>query len=238
MIYIGGKTYLSKHILPIMLQNRKEGQYYIEPFCGGCNCIDKVDGNRIANDINEYLIEMWKALINGWWPEKILTKEQYCDIRKNKQNYLKHEVGFAGFIYSYCGKWFGSYIGNKIRPTNGVGYLDQAMNNIKRQIPRMLNCEFYNKTYNELIIPKNSILYCDPPYKDRVKYGNILFDYDAFYNWCIIKAKDNDVFVTEYNIQNKYFKTVYEYKTNVRLGNNIINKPEHLSEKLYKVEVK
>lgn len=60
MKYMGSKSRIAKHILPIILDGRKDGQYYAEPFCGGCNVIDKVPGNRIANDSNPYLIAMWE----------------------------------------------------------------------------------------------------------------------------------------------------------------------------------
>ena len=58
MKYMGSKWRIAKHILPIILEGRKDGQYYVEPFCGGCNIIDKVPGNRIANDGNPYLIAL------------------------------------------------------------------------------------------------------------------------------------------------------------------------------------
>ena len=49
MKYVGSKNRLSKDILPLILKNRKPGQWYVEPFVGGANLIDKVDGNRINN---------------------------------------------------------------------------------------------------------------------------------------------------------------------------------------------
>ena len=57
MQYMGSKNRIAKEILPIILKNKTEEQVYVEPFCGGCNMIDKVEGKRIANDYNEYLIE-------------------------------------------------------------------------------------------------------------------------------------------------------------------------------------
>ena len=32
MKYMGSKRRIAKHILPIMLANRTEGQYFVEPF--------------------------------------------------------------------------------------------------------------------------------------------------------------------------------------------------------------
>ena len=44
MKYMGSKNRIAKHILPIILKDRKENQYYVEPFVGGANMIDKVQG--------------------------------------------------------------------------------------------------------------------------------------------------------------------------------------------------
>ena len=42
MKYMGSKTRFAKHLLPIILKDRIKGQYYVEPFAGGMNMIDKV----------------------------------------------------------------------------------------------------------------------------------------------------------------------------------------------------
>jgi DNA adenine methylase len=54
---MGSKRRIAKEILPIILRDRKPNQWYVEPFVGGANLIDKVDGNRIGADINRYLIK-------------------------------------------------------------------------------------------------------------------------------------------------------------------------------------
>ena len=80
MKYMGGKTRIAKEILPLILADRKEGQYFVEPFCGGCNVTDKVLGNRIANDCNEYLIAMFEGLMSGEkYPEQI-SPELHSDV--------------------------------------------------------------------------------------------------------------------------------------------------------------
>lgn len=65
MKYLGSKSRIVKEILPLILADRKEGQYFVEPFCGGCNVTAEVLGNRIANDYNEYLIAMFEGLLSG-----------------------------------------------------------------------------------------------------------------------------------------------------------------------------
>ena len=54
---MGSKNRIDKEILPIILDNRRD-ETFVDVFCGGCNIIDKVSGNRIANDKNRYLIAM------------------------------------------------------------------------------------------------------------------------------------------------------------------------------------
>lgn len=78
MKYMGSKARFTKEILPIILKDRKPEQWYVEPFAGGMNAICEVKGNRIANDIHYYLIEMWRKLVGGWIPKKI-TKEEYLE---------------------------------------------------------------------------------------------------------------------------------------------------------------
>ena len=62
MQYMGSKNRIAKHILPIMLAERKPDQWWVEPFVGGANMIDKFEGNRIGNDSHEFLIALLVAL--------------------------------------------------------------------------------------------------------------------------------------------------------------------------------
>ena len=52
MKYMGSKARIAKYILPIILKDRKPDQWYVEPFVGGCNTIDKVEGLRLGSDAN------------------------------------------------------------------------------------------------------------------------------------------------------------------------------------------
>ncbi len=48
MKYMGSKARYAKSILPIILASRQPDQWYVEPFVGGANVIDKVSGPRIG----------------------------------------------------------------------------------------------------------------------------------------------------------------------------------------------
>src|SRR5690554_3354939 len=113
MKYMGSKARLAKHILPIMLKDRKPNQWFVEPFCGGCNIIDKVDGNRIANDAHPYLIAMFRELANGWEPPVTIPESIYNFVKKNRKKFPPYLVGYIGFNISYGGKWWGGYSRDK-----------------------------------------------------------------------------------------------------------------------------
>lgn len=206
MKYMGSKRRIAKHILPIILDGRKDGQYYVEPFCGGCNTIDKVPGNRIANDSNPYLIAMWEALSWGWDPPKIIDREHYCDVREcYKQNtdvYPMHYVGWVGFVGSYNGRFFdGGYSGHSVMTGSGGArdYIGEASCNILAQVPLLDGVQFTNHSYADMSIPPNSIIYCDPPYEGVKKYSYSI-DHENLWAWCRERvAEGHKVFVSEYN---------------------------------------
>lgn len=215
---MGSKNRHAKELLLIILKYRKNEQPYIEPFCGGCNIIDKVKGLRIANDINEYLIEMWKVLQYGWIPPKYISEEEYKDISKNKDKYPKYLVGYVGFNITYAGKFFGGYARNKERTRN---YSEEAYNNITKQVLKIKDIIFYNKSYDSFPIPNNSVIYCDPPYQNTTEYnGTNIFDYDKFWDWCRLKVKDgHQVFISEYDAP-KDFICVWSKKVSSSIDQN------------------
>lgn len=207
MKYLGSKARIAKHILPIILANRTEGQWYVEPFCGGCNSLDKVDGRRIGNDRNEYLIAMFKALGNGWVPTETVSKDTYNEVKANKYQYAAEFVGFVGFVgfvCSYCGKWFGGYAYDypeNRRNKNGVlpNFQKETRGGLLKQSPLLDSVLFFSGSYDSFPIPSNSIIYCDPPYYGTTKYRDA-FNHSEFWHWCRrMKTEGHTVFVSEYS---------------------------------------
>lgn len=82
--------------------------WYVEPFVGGANMIDKVDPiiapKGLALDFNEYLPELWKVAESGWMPPYSLTEDEYKHIKNNKESYPKELVAWVGFAISFGGK--------------------------------------------------------------------------------------------------------------------------------------
>ncbi len=209
MKYMGSKARIAKHILPIILKDRKEGQWYVEPFVGGANMIDKVDGNRIGGEFNRYIAEMWKELVKGTKPLTI-TKGDYQTIKANPDSYPDWLVGWVGVACSYSGKWFGGFAGKTVTLGGDRDYQAEAHANLEKQIQNLYGVEFVHSSYDELNIPKQSIIYCDPPYANTTKYKDD-FDHDQFWQWCRDKAKDgSQVFVSEYNAPDDFTCVWYQ----------------------------
>jgi len=203
MKYMGSKNRIAKEILPIILKNRKLEQWYVEPFCGGCNSLDKVDGKRIGNDNNRYLIEMFKELQKGWTPPKYVNENSYNEVKNNREIYSDCLVGYVGFNLSFGAKWFGGYrrdkAGQKDDLENMKNQSRRSYNSVMEQIKKLDTVVFYNKNYWELDIPENSIIYCDPPYEGTTKYKDG-FDHEKYWNWVReMVDKRHEVFCSEYN---------------------------------------
>ena len=202
MKYVGSKNRHSKELLKIILKDRKPEQWYVEPFCGGFNMIDKVDGNRIANDYHPYLIALFQAIQKGWNPPDDISHAQYQDIRKNKDSYPSELVGFVGFGCSFSGKWFGGYARGNQNNGNPRNYCLESKKNILKQSERILGIIIKNQSYDEIEIPAESIIYCDPPYAKTVSYSGTGgdFDHNKFWEWCD-KMFDlgHTIFVSEYS---------------------------------------
>jgi DNA adenine methylase len=218
MKYMGSKNKYAKDLLKIILKNRLKNQWYVEPFAGGFNIIDKVDGKRIANDINYYLIELFKAIQNGWIPPDEISETEYKDIRNNMDRHPDHLIGFVGFGCSYAGKWFGGYARGKNSKGQNRNYCLESKKNILKQKDLIKDIIIKNENYLDLYIPENSIIYCDPPYESTTSYKTE-FDHNEFWEWVRTKSKNNYVFVSEYKAPDD-FVCVWEKTVNNSLTKN------------------
>lgn len=201
MKYMGSKARIANELLPIILKDRKPNQYYVEPFVGGANMIDKVDGLRIGADINRYLIALYKELQHGYIPPRNVNKDHYDDVKNNFDKYEDYHIAFVGIACSYNGKWFGGYAG-KVKTLKGFrNYIDEAHKNIMQQKQFLKDVYFTSGSYESLQYPDNSIIYCDIPYIGTSKYiaNEEQFNHEKFYKWVRdMELKGHQVFISEY----------------------------------------
>lgn len=201
MVYMGSKNRIAKELIPIITKYLKPEQCYVEPFVGGCNMIDKINHPyRLGADNNRYLIALLQIVQDGQELPEYITKEEYQEVKANKDNYPDWYIGFVGFISSYNGCFFSSYAGLvNIKDGKQRNYIKEKRNNLLKQYESIKGITFKCASYDNLDIPFNSIIYCDPPYNNTSSYHSV-FDSDKFWQWCRDKIKEgHTVFVSEYN---------------------------------------
>ena len=220
MKYMGSKARFAKDILPIILKNRTNDQWFIDVFSGGMNVVDKVVGKRLANDINPYLISMWQHLVDFGWKPPLFSKEEYLDIRDNKEKYPMHVVGWVGFNCSYRGKFFNGFAG-ECKTKDGLirHYQKEALANVMKQVPNLKGTVFLNDSYENIPIFDGSTVYCDPPYQNTTEYTISKFDSNKFWNWVRYISKNNTVFISEYTAPDD-FECIWSKTTKSSLSNN------------------
>lgn len=210
---MGSKSRIAKHIVPIIQRYIDETncKYYLEPFVGGANVIDKIKCNtKIGSDKNRYLIALLQRAQANEPLFTSVSKELYDAARTAFNNgddtkFFDWEMGNIGFLASYNGRWFdGGYAKSGYEKTkNGERYRDyyrEARDNLLAQAPNLRDIKFSCKDYtyyNEVYL-KDFVIYVDPPYQNTKQYANATkFDYDEFWQTMRDWSKNNIVLISE-----------------------------------------
>ena len=205
MKYMGGKAKISGTIVPIIQKYIDETKPwgYIEPFCGGCNIIDKVKHeHRYASDNQEYLIAFLQNLNRVTELPENVSRELYADVRtdwrKKTGKYEKWYIGAIGFLASYNGRFFDGGYGAMVKTKAGTfrNYYQEAIKNLQEQIPRLNGVKFACSD-DELLNTSNAVVYCDPPYPGTKGYTSSSgFDYERFWEWVRKLSVENTVLIS------------------------------------------
>jgi DNA adenine methylase len=206
MAYLGGKSKGFQHIISILNNPVFDNLDYLEPFVGYAHILKKVINKKsyCASDDNVLLITLLKYIQkNTIYPH--ITLEEYHQLKKNTNKDDQLRKAFAGFTYSYNGKFFGGYtniLHNRNYPNERKNYYKFLFDN-----ETFKKTKITKKDYKK-IKPKNKLIYCDPPYENTTKYdGNNGFDNTEFWNVMRLWSVDNYVFISEYNAP-KDFKII------------------------------
>ena len=197
MQYLGGKSRISKQISEI-INKYSRNRHFVSLFCGSCAIESKVESiTKKLNDSHLYLIEMWKAIRDGWEIPDTITKEEY-DYVKNNKDENKALAGFVGFACSFGGKWFGGYA--HLKNYAEKNYALYSKNSLIRKMKGLQNSNFLCMDYKDVHIPNDSVIYCDPPYEGTTKYSNSKeFNHKEFWEYMRTLSKEHIVFISEYN---------------------------------------
>jgi DNA adenine methylase len=202
MMYLGGKTRVSKPIAEILLAAKGGRRQYVEPFVGGAAVAALVSPSFpdvLLMDSHLDLVQMWQAVaLDGWIPPEDLSEPEYLALRTMAPSALR---AFAGFPCSFGGKWFGGYARDP-RPGSTRNYAATASRSIVRRAAGFQHAEILWGDYRdaEAFVDHEAVVYLDPPYAGTTGYAGVdAFDSAAFWDtaerWC---AREALVFVSEY----------------------------------------
>jgi len=159
---------------------------------------------KIGCDINNYLISFLKKIKEGNIEYIDVSKEEYIKVKENKQSYDEWYVGYVGFMFSYAGRFFDSYI-NVFTDKNGKTriYGKERFNNVMKQKESLNEVIFGVKDFNSVDIDRfteKDLIYIDPPYftSTRKHYKDDELDYDLFWekvrklsNKCVVLVSEH-----------------------------------------------
>ena len=238
MVYQGSKNKISKYLKPIIESYLKDGMWYVEPFVGGANMINKIDwNNKYGYDNNKYLIALHKKAQETELPLLNTSREAYniyrdkynkAEINNSDDEYL---IGYYGFLGSFNGRFY----------SGGYGAVDKHGKNMMLQRLNNLNNQAKNKNYKNIIFEtkdfkdlkiKNSVIYLDPPYQNTKEYQN-KFNHNELLEKCKEWADNNNIILlSELTASNEYWEEIWnmEHQYTLRDKNNANKK---VVERLY-----
>lgn len=142
MVYMGAKSKYAKHIVPILQKCIDENNVttYIEPFCGGCNIIDKIKcENKFAYDRSDTLIALLSLAAEDF--DKVMKDgnrelwdkgKAYVKDGKMPEDMTLAEIGAMEFFASYCN---GGFPRGYAKNTDTRNYYKEAYRNLEKQAP-------------------------------------------------------------------------------------------------------
>lgn len=197
--YWGGKARLGKDIAKNMLevidattavvslQQRQQRQQqnsffttYWEPFIGMGGVMrnmilplkDRFPNMQFhASDMNEGVINFWQYLA----ADKRNNFDDVLDFSTDDLLYLKetkHENTPHHTLVGYSCGFHGMYFSGNITAESAKPLLNSALNSIDKVRNVMCESDFLTANFFDIAnhhLPRNTIIYCDPPYVDRVK---------------------------------------------------------------------
>lgn len=97
---------------------------------------------------------------------------------------------------------------------------DQALERLQslqslEALERLQSLQMFTKSYDEVPIKENSVVYCDIPYENTAEYVNDGFNHKKFYDWAYDQKEL--VVISSYEVSDDRFKRVINLKKNSNL---------------------
>lgn len=210
--------------------DRPDYDVYVEPFFGGgAMFLNENPKKAIINDINDEIMGIYRMVrddVDSFISEYAVLVDEYFDLAQEERKpfyyeqrlkywadpttprlYLLMKLGFNG-IWQTCkdsNGMFGTPSG-LLNHKDELQILDEA--NIRDWSKRLDNVEIHSVGFDQLVIPDNSFVFCDPPYRGSfTSYGKD-FDDDAqryLVGWCELQAEKSAVWLSNREVEGDDF---------------------------------
>ena len=229
-----------KYLRPILTKDMDENSLFVDLFGGGMNVVCDIPSEaKIAVDYNKYVIALWKELQESGMnniPTEV-SEEMYNDVKSdyiNRTNkYEDYIIGYVGTCCSFGGSWFNGYA--RFNPNKNEDHIKEAYNGLKKQVENFIGLKktvFLHSSYDRVLLRKNDIVYCDPPYASTKKYESD-FDNDAFWEWAREASKKvKNLYISEYDAPDD-FECIWQMEKKDSLGTQKGKKQNTKVEKLF-----
>lgn len=154
----------------------------------------KTDGTQ--KDIKEHYNEYKEKYIKWYLEKKLMSVKDYEELKKN----LESKIAELERLESL----------ERLERLQSL----QSLESLER-------LQRFNKSYDEIEIKENSLIYCDIPYRNTDAYLNE-FDYEKFYEWC--RNQKELTFISSYEMPENDFICIAEYEHRSILSANANNK--------------
>ena len=189
-------------------------------------------GNKGESYLYGKEIEPWKKALHyaRVFNDYSLLKEMGIESDGSRIDIKKHYVEYKQKYID----WYKTHIGGGQQEGGSLPHPKRLhkLQNIEfsgrvESLQRLQSLQSFNLDYQDVIIPDNSIIYCDIPYNNTNCGSYNGFDHNRFYEWA--KEKDN-IFISEYNMPEPFVE-IYKIPKNVLVGQN--TNGTQVEEKLY-----
>lgn len=229
MQYLGGKSRIAKKIREHLVSHG--ATRYVEPFVGGGAVLTVVARDFqtiVAADAHTDLIDMYRAIQDGWTPPDVVTEEDYQRLKGEDPSPLRT---FAAFGASFGGKEWGGYARNG----RGDNYARQTGNSLARSAKAGMfdpHVTFWAGSVFDLPMPEDlsdTVIYCDPPYAGTTGYRTGEFDsataWDMYREWA---SRGAHVYVSEYSGPEEFLAAEFTPQASLKAASS-----DKVTEKLF-----
>lgn len=170
--------------------------------------------NKCFSFIKEYMLKFANST----------RKKKRIEIGRAFVKYFRETKNIENPYYEMC-----QFKDNNVQSLESL----QSLEGLKRlqsleRLQSLQSLEYTNKSYDEVEIKPNSVIYCDIPYKGTEKYNNNDFNHEKFYDWC--ESQNELVIVSEYSMPEDRFTCI---ATMEKLGTFCATKTNKVIERLY-----